>query len=66
MKLNIKIIAILLLTMPLFTKAQNGGKNIEITFTNGKSHNHPTFAIWLETMEGKFVQPLFVTQSLAT
>lgn len=32
----------------------------------GKSHNHPTFAVWLETPEGAFIQTLYVTQSLAT
>lgn len=36
-----------------------------IDFQQGKSHNHPTFAFWLEDLEGNYLQTLFVTQSIA-
>lgn len=35
-------------------------------FVAGKSHNNPSFAIWIEDINGKFVQDLFVTNSVAT
>jgi hypothetical protein len=40
--------------------------SIELTFTSGEEHNHPTFAIWIEDMEGNYVQTLFVTRYLST
>ena len=66
MKLIINTLAALLFANTMFVMAQKGGNTIEIEFTNGDSHNHPTFAIWLETLEGEYIQPLFVTRSLAT
>ncbi|MGC9513982.1 MAG: hypothetical protein ACP5D8_10185 [Fidelibacterota bacterium] len=42
------------------------GQTYTLHFVPGKAHNHPTFAIWLETAEGDFIQTLYVTQSLAT
>ncbi|MBK7028978.1 MAG: hypothetical protein IPH45_07125 [Bacteroidales bacterium] len=40
------------------------GQKIEIEVFRGKSHNHPTFAIWLEDTDGKYVQTLFVTRAI--
>jgi hypothetical protein len=42
------------------------GQTYFLHFISGKAHNHPTFAIWLETAEGEFIQTLYVTQALAT
>jgi hypothetical protein len=39
---------------------------LNLQFNKGKYHNHPTFAIWIEEPDGKFVRTLFVTKSLAT
>ena len=39
---------------------------LNLQFTKGKYHNHPTFAIWIEKPDGEFVRTLFVTKSLAT
>lgn len=39
---------------------------IEISFMKGKSFNHPTFAIWVEDLDGNYIQSLFVTQYFAT
>ncbi len=42
------------------------GFSVEIDFTAGKSHNNPSFAIWVENMNEEFIQELFVTKSVAT
>jgi len=44
----------------------NQGTALSIHLNRGKHHNHPTFAVWIEDMEGKVIQTLFVTQSFAT
>lgn len=47
----------------------NGGVDgtiFEMTVFSGKAHNHPSFAIWLEDVDGNFVQTLYVTQSVGT
>ena len=42
------------------------GEAFNITLEKGKSHNHPSFAIWVEDMDENFIQTLFVTRSIAT
>lgn len=42
------------------------GYTIEVDFVAGKGHNNPSFAIWIETMNEKFVQEVFVTKSVST
>ncbi len=39
---------------------------LTVSFEAGKAHNHPTFAIWLETPDGKLIQTLFVTRSIGS
>jgi len=39
---------------------------LDFDFTVGKAHNHPTFAIWVEDLEGNYIETLYVTQSIAT
>jgi hypothetical protein len=41
------------------------GRAIEIQMLKGKSHNHPTFVIWLEDQKGIYIQTLFVTKAFA-
>jgi len=43
-----------------------GGKGIAITveFTKGKSHNHPLMVIWLEDLEGEYIETLYVAESI--
>lgn len=43
---------------------EGAGQKIEISFIKGKKHNHPTFAIWLEDTEGRYIQTLFVTRAI--
>lgn len=40
------------------------GPPIRIEFTKGEEHNHPLMAIWIEDMQGKFVQTIFVAESI--
>jgi len=40
------------------------GKALEIHFTKGEEHNHPLMAVWVEDMQGNFVQTLFVAESI--
>lgn len=41
------------------------GSSIQIEMLKGKAHNHPTFAIWLEDTNGKYIQTLFVTKAIS-
>ena len=39
---------------------------LEIEFIKGKEHNHPSFAIWIEDLEGNYIETLFVTQYVSS
>lgn len=39
---------------------------LEIEFSKGPEHNHPSFAVWVEDMEGNYIETLFVTQFVGT
>jgi hypothetical protein len=36
------------------------------SFLPGKEFNHPTFAVWIEDVEGNYLETVFVTRSFAT
>jgi hypothetical protein len=40
------------------------GDQIRVEIEKGKSFNHPSFAIWMEDMQGNYLQTLFVTKSV--
>ena len=40
------------------------GTQIEIEFIRGEGHNHPLMAIWVEDDKGRFVQTLYVAESI--
>ena len=40
------------------------GPALEIEMTRGKGHNQPLMAIWVESPEGKFIQTLYVAESI--
>ncbi|MCX7697293.1 MAG: hypothetical protein N2Z72_06340 [Bacteroidales bacterium] len=47
------------------TKNPNGkGQEIIIEVAGGKKYNHPVIAIWLTNTDGKFIQTLYVSQSV--
>lgn len=41
------------------------GQVIKITFTKGKNFGHPVMAIWLTTTDGKYIQTLYVSETIA-
>lgn len=38
---------------------------LEFDLTIGKYHNHPSFAIWVEDLDGNYIETLYVTQYFA-
>lgn len=44
----------------------NIGDHLVFQFKTGKYHNHPTFVIWVEDMEGNYLHPLYVTRSVSS
>lgn len=40
------------------------GTTLTLTFEKGKEHNHPLFAIWLADEQGKFIETLYVSESI--
>lgn len=40
------------------------GPAMEIEMTRGEGHNHPLMAIWIEDLEGAFIQTLYVAESI--
>jgi hypothetical protein len=53
-------------TTNILVNSAGKGNPLEINLIAGPEHNHPTFAIWAETLDEQFIQTLFVTQSIAT
>jgi hypothetical protein len=49
----------------IHTQPAEVGDELLFQFTAGKYHNHPTFALWVEDMEGNFLHTLFVTKSVS-
>ncbi|MDT8400639.1 MAG: hypothetical protein RQ743_03000 [Bacteroidales bacterium] len=50
-----------------FTKNENSiGPWITVEFQKGESFYYPLMAIWLEDLEGNYIQTLFVPESVAT
>ncbi len=48
------------------TNENIGGTEVTIRFQKGESHNHPSFVIWIEDTSDKYIETLFITQSVAT
>jgi hypothetical protein len=40
------------------------GAGFELIFTKGQAHNHPLMAIWIEDMDGNYVQTVFIAESI--
>ena len=47
------------------TTPENSVLDMEIEFQKGKSFNHPSFAIWIEDVEGNYIETLYVTGYVA-
>ncbi|KAF5029964.1 hypothetical protein DSECCO2_643090 [anaerobic digester metagenome] len=50
----------------VITNAAGAGVEFEVSFTRGEKFSHPVIAIWLETEDGKYIQTLYVSKSVAT
>lgn len=48
------------------TNPDGKGAEISIEFIKGAKHNHPLMAIWVEDLDGNYIQTLYVAQSIAT
>lgn len=48
----------------LETNIGEKGQVIELSFKKGESHNHPLMAIWVEDLDGNFLQTLYVAESI--
>lgn len=48
------------------TNPDGKGAEISIEFIKGAKHNHPLMAIWVEDLNGNYIQTLYVAQSIAT
>lgn len=42
------------------------GPVVYLDFRKGPAHNHPSFVLWAEDMEGNFIQTLFITRAVGT
>ncbi|MFW5699276.1 MAG: hypothetical protein ACOCXS_00055 [Bacteroidota bacterium] len=47
------------------TNTSLDGSMLEVHFTAGSEHNHPLMAIWIEDMEGNYLQTIYVAKSIA-
>ena len=54
------------ITYVVKTNIDGQGTDLFIEFHKGKEHNHPTMAVWIETMDEEFVETLYITKSVAT
>ncbi|MBL7113875.1 MAG: hypothetical protein ISS19_18195 [Bacteroidales bacterium] len=50
----------------IIANAGKEGPAITLEFKKGKEHNHPSFVLWAEDMDGNYIQTLFITESLGT
>ena len=53
-------------TETITTTPETINTKLEFNLTIGKYHNHPSFAIWVEDLDGNYIETLYVTQYFAT
>jgi hypothetical protein len=53
-------------TDTILLDGSRGELSMQIEFAKGREHNHPTFAIWLEDMDHRYIKTIFVTKSIGT
>lgn len=46
------------------TNVNGTGMSVEVEFRKGTSFNHPLIAIWVEDPDGKYIETLYVSQSI--
>ncbi len=47
------------------TTVDPAGIALEVVVERGRTHNHPLMAIWVEDLEGNYIQTLYVAESIA-
>jgi len=50
----------------LEANASGTGPALYLDFKKGPAHNHPSFVLWAEDMEGNFIQTLFISKAVGT
>lgn len=53
-------------TIEISTNNDGKGNKFILEFIKGPAHNHPSMALWIENLEGTYIETLFVTQFVAT
>jgi hypothetical protein len=53
-------------TIHITTNKDGRGNQLTLEFIKGPSHNYPSMAIWVEDLEGKYLETLYVTRYVAT
>ena len=48
------------------TNINGTGLSINVDFLKGESHNHPLMAIWIEDKDGRYIETLYVAESIGT
>jgi len=48
----------------IYSNINGQGLKLEIEFTKGKEHNHPLMAIWIEDINGKYIETIYVAESI--
>lgn len=48
----------------IVTNINGKGQELQLIFSRGPKHNHPIIAIWMEDMDGKYIQTLYVSYSM--
>nr|MDA3824028.1 hypothetical protein [Bacteroidales bacterium] len=44
--------------------SSGSGPELQLEFMRGEAHNHPLMAIWVEDLEGNYIQTIFVAESI--
>lgn len=50
----------------IITRPEQINTQFEFNLTPGKYHNHPSFAVWVEDLEGNYIETLYVTKYYAS
>ena len=51
--------------LSISTNVEGKGTEMRVEFVKGSGHNHPLMAIWVEDMDGNYLQTLYVAESIA-
>lgn len=52
--------------MTIIIDSEDKGPEMTINFINGLGYNYPTYVLWVEDMDGRFIKTLFITESYAS